>query len=37
MVVGSGYCVDRGAYALDLVRRSDSLRSALGIAVGEPA
>jgi L-erythro-3,5-diaminohexanoate dehydrogenase len=37
MVVGSGYSADRGAYALDLVRSSEPLRRALGIAVGEPA
>jgi L-erythro-3,5-diaminohexanoate dehydrogenase len=32
MVVGSGYSPDRGAYALDLVRRSEELRRALGLA-----
>ena len=36
MLVGSGYTADRGAYALDLVRRSAALREALGL-VGEPA
>ena len=34
MLVGSGYSPDRGAYALDLVRRSRPLRQALGIPVG---
>ena len=37
MLVGSGYSPDRGAYALDLVRRTPALREALGIAVGEAA
>jgi L-erythro-3,5-diaminohexanoate dehydrogenase len=37
MLVGSGYSPDRGAYALELVRRSEPLRRALGIPVGEPA
>jgi L-erythro-3,5-diaminohexanoate dehydrogenase len=39
MLVGSGYSVDRGEYALDLVRRSPALREALelGDAVEEPA
>jgi L-erythro-3,5-diaminohexanoate dehydrogenase len=32
MVVGSGYSPDRGAFALDLVRGSDPLRQALGVA-----
>ena len=36
MLVGSGYTADRGAYALDLVRRSEPLRQAMGL-VGEPA
>ncbi len=36
MLVGSGYTDDRGAYALDLVRRSEALRHAFGL-VGEPA
>ena len=36
MLVGSGYTDDRGAYALDLVRRSEALRQAFGL-VGEPA
>ncbi len=33
MVVGSGYSADRGALALDLVRRSEPLRRALGLEV----
>jgi L-erythro-3,5-diaminohexanoate dehydrogenase len=37
MLVGSGYSPDRGEYALELVRGSERLRSALGIPVGEPA
>jgi L-erythro-3,5-diaminohexanoate dehydrogenase len=37
MLVGSGYSPDRGEYALELVRRSEPLRRALGIPVGEPA
>lgn len=37
MLVGSGYAPDRGDYAFELVRGSDPLRRALGIAVGEPA
>jgi L-erythro-3,5-diaminohexanoate dehydrogenase len=37
MLIGSGYPPDRGAYALDLVRRSEPLRRALGLVVGEPA
>jgi len=32
MLVGSGYTPDGGAYALDLVRRSQPLRQAMGIA-----
>ncbi len=32
MVVGSGYAPDHGAYALELARRSEPLRAALGIA-----
>ena len=32
MVVGTGYAPDRGAYALDLVRRSPALREAMGAA-----
>ena len=32
MLVGSGYTPDRGAYALELVRRSAPLRRALGLA-----
>jgi L-erythro-3,5-diaminohexanoate dehydrogenase len=35
MLVGSGYTADRGAYALDLVRRSAPLREALGVPMGE--
>jgi len=31
MVIGSGFAPDRGAYALELVRRSGSLRRALGL------
>ena len=31
MVIGSGYSPDRGSYALDLVRRSQALRDAMGI------
>jgi L-erythro-3,5-diaminohexanoate dehydrogenase len=34
MQVGSGYSPDRGAYALDLLRRSEPLRRALGLADG---
>jgi len=33
MVVGSGYTPDGGAYALELVRRSQPLRQALDISV----
>jgi L-erythro-3,5-diaminohexanoate dehydrogenase len=33
MIVGSGYCADRGDYALELVRDSESLRRALGLPV----
>jgi L-erythro-3,5-diaminohexanoate dehydrogenase len=36
MVVGSGYTADRGDYALELVRSSAPLRTALGL-VGGPA
>ncbi len=36
MLVGSGFSPDRGAYALDLVRRSKNLRGALDIPVEEP-
>jgi L-erythro-3,5-diaminohexanoate dehydrogenase len=32
MLVGSGYTADRGSYALDLVRRSEPLRRAMGLA-----
>lgn len=31
MLIGSGYSPDRGAYALELVRRSEPLRQALGL------
>jgi len=31
MLVGSGYTADRGAYAIDLVRRSEPLRRAFGL------
>jgi L-erythro-3,5-diaminohexanoate dehydrogenase len=34
MVVGTGYAPDRGAYALDLVRRSPALREAIGATNG---
>ena len=37
MLVGSGYSADRGAYALDLFRRSPALREALGAPIEEPA
>jgi L-erythro-3,5-diaminohexanoate dehydrogenase len=37
MVIGSGYSPDGGTYALDLVRRSEPLRRALGLPVEEPA
>ena len=37
MLVGSGYASDRGAYALELVRRSEPLRDALGLSVREAA
>jgi L-erythro-3,5-diaminohexanoate dehydrogenase len=37
MVVGSGYAPDGGAYALDLVHRSEALRRALRTADGEAA
>ena len=37
MLIGSGYAPDRGAYALDLVRRSPALREALGPPVEEAA
>ncbi len=36
MLVGSGFSPDRGAYALDLVRRSGALREALGVPAKEP-
>ena len=37
MLVGSGFAPDGGSYALDLARRSQPLRRALGLAVKEPA
>ncbi|MFL5871368.1 MAG: hypothetical protein ACJ75R_09820 [Solirubrobacterales bacterium] len=37
MVIGSGYCTDRGEYALELVRGYEPLRRALGLPVREPA
>jgi L-erythro-3,5-diaminohexanoate dehydrogenase len=37
MVVGSGYCADRGGYALELVRGSEPLRRAMGLEVREMA
>jgi L-erythro-3,5-diaminohexanoate dehydrogenase len=37
MLVGSGYTPDGGAYALDLVHRSEALRRALGTRDGEAA
>jgi L-erythro-3,5-diaminohexanoate dehydrogenase len=37
MILGSGYTPDRGAYVLDLVRRSQPLRRALGLGTEEPA
>ena len=37
MVVGSGYAPDRGAYAIELVRRSGPLRRALGLDGGGAA
>jgi L-erythro-3,5-diaminohexanoate dehydrogenase len=37
MLVGSGYSADRGAYALDLARRSHPLRESLGLSAREPA
>jgi L-erythro-3,5-diaminohexanoate dehydrogenase len=36
MLVGSGRAPDRGAYALDLVRRMPALREAMGIPEKEP-
>jgi L-erythro-3,5-diaminohexanoate dehydrogenase len=32
MMIGSGFTADRGAYALELVRGSETLRSAMGLA-----
>ena len=37
IVVGTGYAPDRGEYALELVRRSEPLRRALGLMAKEPA
>jgi L-erythro-3,5-diaminohexanoate dehydrogenase len=37
IVVGTGYAPDRGVYALELVRRSEPLRRALGLTAREPA
>jgi len=37
MIVGSGYTADRGAYALGLVRGSEPLRRAMGIAAPSSA
>jgi L-erythro-3,5-diaminohexanoate dehydrogenase len=37
MVIGSGFSPDRGAYALELVRRNRSLRQALGIQLQDAA
>jgi L-erythro-3,5-diaminohexanoate dehydrogenase len=37
MVVGTGYAPDRGAYALDLVRRMPALAEAMGATNGAPA
>jgi hypothetical protein len=31
MLIGNGFAPDTGAYALDLVRRDDALRRALGV------
>ena len=36
MLVGNGFAPDRGAYGLDLARRSASLRTALAVAGREP-
>ena len=36
MVVGTGYAPDRGAYALDLVRRVPALAEAMGATNGAP-
>jgi L-erythro-3,5-diaminohexanoate dehydrogenase len=35
MLVGSGYAPDRGAYALELLRRSAPLQRAMGVSIGE--
>jgi L-erythro-3,5-diaminohexanoate dehydrogenase len=37
IVVGTGYAPDRGAYALELVRRSPALAAAMGVPNGVPA
>jgi L-erythro-3,5-diaminohexanoate dehydrogenase len=37
MLIGSGYAPDRGAYALDLFRRSPALRDCFGVQIEEPA
>ncbi len=37
MLIGGGNAPDRGAYALDLLRRSASLQRAMGVSAGEPA
>ena len=37
MVIGSGFSPDRGAYALDLVRRNRALAEAMGIELGAAA
>jgi L-erythro-3,5-diaminohexanoate dehydrogenase len=37
LMIGSGHSPDRGAYALDLARRSEPLRRALGLPTGGPA
>jgi L-erythro-3,5-diaminohexanoate dehydrogenase len=37
MVVGTGYASDRGAYALDLVRRTPALAEAMGVTNGARA
>jgi L-erythro-3,5-diaminohexanoate dehydrogenase len=37
MVVGTGYAPDRGAYALELVRRTPAVAEAMGVTNGAPA
>jgi L-erythro-3,5-diaminohexanoate dehydrogenase len=37
MLIGSGYAPDRGAYALDLFRRTPALRECFGVQIEEPA